>query len=68
MHALSDDEQLERMERKVDAGFAEMRAEFRAFRSEMGDLHRLMIQLFAGLFATMIFGFAGIVIAMLAHA
>jgi hypothetical protein len=65
VHALNDDQQMERLEKKVDNGFAEMRAEFRAFRAEIGGLHRLIIQLFVGLFATLILGFAGIVIAML---
>jgi len=42
MHALSDDQQVERLEqnverleRKVDDGFAEMRTEFKAVRSEL---------------------------------
>ena len=65
MQALSDDQQMKRLEKKVDNGFAEMRAEFRASRAETGGLHRLIIQLFVGLFATLILGFAGIVIAML---
>jgi hypothetical protein len=89
MHALTDDEQVARLEKKVDDGFAEMRTEFRALRGEIkgmetglrgeieaGDgslrgeiaaLHRLMFQLFGGLCVSMIFGFAGIIIAMLTH-
>ena len=67
MHALSDDQQVERVEKKVDNGFAEMRAECRAFRAEMSGLHRLMTQLFAGLFGTIIFGFAALFFAMLTH-
>jgi hypothetical protein len=34
MQALSDEQQLERLEKKVDDGFAEMRAEFKAVRAE----------------------------------
>lgn len=78
MHALTNDEQVARLEKKVDDGFAEMRTEFRAVRTEIkagddalrgeiGALHRLMVQLFGGLCVSMIFGFAGIIIAMLTH-
>jgi hypothetical protein len=74
MHALSDEQQLERLEKKVDDGFAEMRAEFRSIRGEMGSLREEMGAMmravfwgFVGLFGTMIFGFAGIILAMLAH-
>lgn len=78
MHALSDDEQVGRLEQKVDDGFAEMSTEFRAMRAEarasetglraeIGAVHRLMVQLFGGLCVSMIFGFAGIIIAMLTH-
>jgi tetrahydromethanopterin S-methyltransferase subunit G len=56
------DERMDDLNKKVDDGFAEMRAEFRAFRAEIGVLHHLMLQLFAGLFLTMILGFAGIVL------
>lgn len=73
MQALSDDQRLERLEKKVDNGFlrleakiddglGEMRAEFRAMRAETGSLHRLVIQLFAGTTVTMILGFAGIIL------
>jgi hypothetical protein len=62
MQALSDEQQLERMESglermetKVDDGFAEV-------RRELGALHRLMLQLFAGSSVTMILGFAGIIL------
>jgi hypothetical protein len=63
MQALSDEQQLERLERKVDDGFAEMRAEFRSIRSDMAtQTHAIW-----GLFVTMIFGFAGITLTMLVH-
>jgi hypothetical protein len=69
MQALNDEQQLERMEgrleriegrldrleTKVDGGFAEV-------RGELGALHRLMVQLFAGSSVTMILGFAGIIL------
>ncbi|HTT94961.1 MAG TPA: hypothetical protein VMF55_09825 [Solirubrobacterales bacterium] len=55
-----------------------MRTDFRAVRSELksgdealgseiGAPQRLMSQLFGGLCVSMIFGFAGIVVAMLTH-
>ncbi|MBS1676845.1 MAG: hypothetical protein JST08_05610 [Actinobacteria bacterium] len=61
------DERLDDLNKKVDDGFNEMRAEFRMVRAEMGGLHRLMIQLSTGMFLTMILGFAGLVVAMLNH-
>jgi hypothetical protein len=67
MQALSDDQHIaaveakvDKLENKVDAGFAEFRAEFRAVRGEIFALHRLMIQLFSGMFLTMILGFAAL--------
>jgi hypothetical protein len=35
MQAMSDEQQMERLEKKVDDGFAEIRAEFRAVRAEL---------------------------------
>ncbi|MBS1863942.1 MAG: hypothetical protein JSS68_19765 [Actinobacteria bacterium] len=82
MQGLSDEQQMERLERKVDDGFlrletkiddglAAMRAEFRsesgAIRAELGALARATYWGIIGLFGTMILGFAGIIIAMLAH-
>jgi tetrahydromethanopterin S-methyltransferase subunit G len=52
------DERLDDLNKKVDDGFADAKAEFRAVRGEIGALHRLLIQLFAGMFLTMILGFA----------
>jgi hypothetical protein len=61
MQALNDEQQLERLEKKVDDGFAEMRTEFRSIRSDMAiQTHAIW-----GLFATMIFGFAGTILANL---
>jgi hypothetical protein len=67
MQALSDDQQLERLEKKVDDGFADTRAEFRAIRAELraeiGGINRTIV----AMWLTMILGFAGIVIAMVTH-
>lgn len=78
MHALSDDQQVERLEEKVDKGFAEMRAEFKAVRDEVGGElkavraeartdFRTLIAVNLTMLTAMIFGFAGIIIAMLTH-
>jgi hypothetical protein len=56
------DERLDDLNKKVDDGFADTKAEFRAVRGEIGALHRLMIQMFSGMFLTMIFGFAAILL------
>lgn len=52
------DERLDDLNKKVDDGFAETRIEFRAVRGEIGALHRTMLQLFAGVWLTLILGFA----------
>lgn len=80
MHALSDDQQVERLEqnverleKKVDDGFAEMRTEFKAARSELrGEVtaarsearadFRLLLGVLAGLYVTMILGFAALIL------
>jgi hypothetical protein len=49
---------VDRIERRMDAGFAEMRA-------EMKSQTRLLIQLFGGMFATFVIGFLGIVATIL---
>ncbi len=40
MQALNDDQRIEALEKKIDAGFAEMRAEFRAVRTEIKGTER----------------------------
>ena len=49
---------VDRIERRMDAGFAETRAEFAA-------QNRMMMQLFGGMFATMIIGFLGVIATIL---
>ena len=56
------DERLDDLNGKVDDGFADMRAGFRAVRGVIAASQRLMIQLMHGLFATMIFGFTGLIL------
>jgi hypothetical protein len=69
----SDEQRIGALEKKVDDGFAEMRTEFKAVRGEVredlrevrgeiGALHRVTMQLFAGLWLTLILGFAAILL------
>jgi hypothetical protein len=76
MQALSDDQHIgaveakvDKLEKKVDDGFTEMRAEFKAVRNEaredrrelqgeIGGLNRTIL----AMWLTMILGFAGIVL------
>jgi hypothetical protein len=62
MQAMDDEQQLERLEKKVDEGFADTRAEFRAiraeFRAEIGSINRTILSMWL----TMILGFAAILI------
>lgn len=61
------DERLDDLNQKVDAGFRETREEFRAVPGEIGSLHRTTVQLFGGMIATSVLGFAGIIVALLAQ-
>jgi ATP/maltotriose-dependent transcriptional regulator MalT len=69
------DERLDDLNHRVDDGFREMRAEFRALRGEMAEFRRetqaefaaqrrAMLQLFAGMYATTVFGFLGVIAAL----
>jgi hypothetical protein len=70
------DERLDDLNQRVDEGFKETREEFRAVRSEMksefqavraeiGALHRMTFQLFAGMILTLVFGFGGMIVALI---
>ncbi len=52
------DERLDDLDKKVDDGFAETRAEFRAVRAEIGGLNRAVM----AMWLTMIVGFAAILL------
>jgi len=62
MQAMSDEQRVERLEKKVDDGFAEFRAEFRAIRAELrgeiGSVNRSI----QAMWLTMILGFAAILL------
>jgi hypothetical protein len=62
MQALSDEQQLERLERKVDEGFAEMRSEFKAVRAEARADFRLIIGILLPMYLTIILGFAALLL------
>jgi hypothetical protein len=63
------DERLDDLSRKVDEGFKEVREEFRAVRAEtttqFAAQNRMLIQLFGGMFATMLVGFLGVIVAII---
>jgi F0F1-type ATP synthase assembly protein I len=46
---------VDRLEQRMEAGFAEMRTQFAA-------QNRMLIQLFGGMFATMLIGFLGVIV------
>jgi hypothetical protein len=52
------DERLDDLNKKVDDGFAETKAEFRAVRAEIGAVHRNV----HAMWLTMILGFAAILV------
>jgi hypothetical protein len=54
-----------RLEVRMDAGFEEMRGEFAALRQEIAAQNRMLLQLFGGMFATMVVGFLGIIATIL---
>jgi hypothetical protein len=58
MQAMSDEQQLERLEKTVDDGFKETKAEFRAIRAEIGGIHRSI----HAMWLTIILGFAAILL------
>ena len=58
MQAMSDEQQLERLEKTVDDGFKDSKAEFRAIRAEIGGINRTI----QAMWLTMILGFAAIVV------
>jgi hypothetical protein len=76
MEPLSDSQRIEliernaeRLEKKVDDGFAETKAEFRSVRAEIGGIQRSIQAMwltmtlgFAGLFLTMVLGLGGILV------
>jgi hypothetical protein len=69
MQAMSDEQQLERLEKKVDDGFADTRAEFRAVRAELrGEIGSVRAELGAvnrsiqAMWLTIIIGFAAMIV------
>jgi hypothetical protein len=59
------------IDRRMEDGFAEIRTDFRAVRNKMSTQfaaqQRMMIQLFGGMFATMVFGFLGTIATIIAR-
>ncbi|MBN9622354.1 MAG: hypothetical protein J0H06_05280 [Actinobacteria bacterium] len=81
MQALSDEQHIAAVEAKVDAlaaavdeGFAEMRVEFKAMREEFKAVRaearsdfRTLVAVNLTMVVAMIFGFAGLTVAMFTH-
>jgi hypothetical protein len=55
------DERLDDMKAGMDAGFADMRTEFRAMRAEMAASRQAMLQVAAGVWITTLVGFLGVI-------
>jgi hypothetical protein len=53
------------IDRRMEAGFGEVREEFRAVRAEMNSLHRTTLVVLVSGFATMLVGFAGTIATIL---
>jgi len=62
MQALSDEQQMERLEKKVDEGFAEIRSEVMAARSDARGDFRLLLGILLPMYLTIILGFAAILL------
>lgn len=54
-----------RLELRMDSGFGEMRDEFRAMRAEAAEDRRSAKQISAGIWATNIVGFLGVIAAVI---
>jgi hypothetical protein len=60
-----DERRVAALEKKVDDGFAEMSREFAAVRSEARTDFRTILSVLLAMMITMLFGFAGIIVAIL---
>jgi hypothetical protein len=56
------------LERRMDQGFGEMREEFRAVRAEIASNQRTLVQMAAGIWATSVVGFLGVIPAIVTQA
>ena len=55
------DERLDDLKSTVDEGFKDMRAEFRAMRAEIAEGRRSADRMAAGIWATNVVGFLGVI-------
>lgn len=61
-HRLDDlNARVDRIEQRMDAGFAEMRAEFVSLRQEMANQFAAQNRMLIQLFVTMMIGFLGVI-------
>ncbi len=56
---------MDRLETKMDNGFAEMRTEIGVARSQSREDYRTLLGVVLAMFVTMIFGFAGLLAGIL---
>ena len=56
------------LDRRMEAGFAGMREEFRATRAEMAANQRALVQLAAGIWVTALVGFLGVIATIITQA
>jgi hypothetical protein len=64
MEAMRDkwsDERMDDLNRRVENGFNRVDADLREIRVEIRSLHRLIVQVASGMFATFAIGFAGLI-------
>ena len=64
MEAMRDkwsDERMDDLNRRVENGFNRVDADLREIRAEIRSLHRLIVQVAGGMFATFAIGFAGLI-------
>jgi hypothetical protein len=62
-----DERRIGGLEKKVDDGFAEMRREFAAVRSEARADFRTLLTIILSMFMAMLIGFGGILVTILLH-
>jgi hypothetical protein len=62
------DQRLDDLNKRVDDGFTDMRAEFRAMRGEIASNHRALMQMAAGIWITAVVGFLGVIATVVTQA
>ena len=58
---------VDRLDQRMEGGFRDNGTELRAIRSDMTAQNRMIVQLFGGMFATMLIGFLAVIATILAQ-